>query len=166
MFNGIHEANVAVTFPSYCNCSTPLPPGWGSGLVVAWMQLSTACGRCPCGWSRRAPLAEVVLKDRWPPASSGAGPAPPPSHLRAPDQAAVVGVRDAADTLLTAPGSLGVLDWAVDRVLALGHRHMPAVGWSSSVLTIRSVLTGSPPTTRRSPATFCQPLWRGRRSAW
>jgi len=33
----------------------------------------------------------------------------------------VVGTRDEADTLLTAPGSLGVLDRAVDRVVALGH---------------------------------------------
>ncbi len=33
----------------------------------------------------------------------------------------MVGTRDEADTLLTAPGSLGVLDRAVDRVVALGH---------------------------------------------
>lgn len=73
------------------------------------------------GWSRRAPLADVVLWERWPPEDSVGAPGAPPSHLRGPDQSAVVGVRDAADTLLTPPGSLGALDRAVDRVLALGH---------------------------------------------
>ncbi|MGB8650477.1 MAG: nicotinate-nucleotide--dimethylbenzimidazole phosphoribosyltransferase [Mycobacteriales bacterium] len=43
------------------------------------------------------------------------------SRLRAPAQPAVVGARDEADRLLTPPGSLGVLDRAVDRVVALGH---------------------------------------------
>lgn len=54
-----------------------------------------------------------------------AGSPPPPSHLRAPDPHAVVAVRDAADSLLTAPGSLGALDRAVDRVLALGRGKGP-----------------------------------------
>lgn len=76
------------------------------------------------GWSRRSPLADVVLSERWPPADSAGAPGAPPSHLRGPDQHAVVGVRDAADTLLTPPGSLGTLDRAVDRVLALGHRDL------------------------------------------
>ena len=47
-----------------------------------------------------------------------AGPEP---RLRAPDQHAVVAAHDAADRLLTPPGSLGVLDRAVDRVVALGR---------------------------------------------
>ena len=38
----------------------------------------------------------------------------------APNQAAVVAARDQADRLLSAPGSLGVLGKAVDRVVALG----------------------------------------------
>ena len=40
-----------------------------------------------------------------------------------PDQDAVVSVRDERDRLLTTPGSLGVLDRAVDRSAALRHPH-------------------------------------------
>lgn len=43
----------------------------------------------------------------------------PTSHLRAPDQAHVVGARDRSDDLLTVPGSLGVLDSVLDRITAL-----------------------------------------------
>lgn len=68
------------------------------------------------GWSQRAPLADVVLRERWP----GAGePSPPPSRLAPPPQAAVVAARDTGDDLLTPVGSLGVLDRAVDRLLAV-----------------------------------------------
>jgi nicotinate-nucleotide--dimethylbenzimidazole phosphoribosyltransferase len=38
----------------------------------------------------------------------------------------VVTARDAADRLLTPPGSLGVLDRTVDKVVALGHRDLPS----------------------------------------
>jgi nicotinate-nucleotide--dimethylbenzimidazole phosphoribosyltransferase len=69
------------------------------------------------GWSRRLPLADVVFEERWP----GKGPTPPPSRLAAPDPAAVVAAHDSGDALLTPPGSLGVLDRAVDRVLAAGR---------------------------------------------
>ena len=43
----------------------------------------------------------------------------PPPTSRVPDQRAVVAGRDTGDDLLTVPGSLGVLDAAVNRVLAL-----------------------------------------------
>lgn len=69
------------------------------------------------GWSERQPLDDVVLSERW----DTAAPDAPPSRLRAPDPAKVVNTRDDADGLLTPPGSLGVLDRAVDRVVALGH---------------------------------------------
>jgi nicotinate-nucleotide--dimethylbenzimidazole phosphoribosyltransferase len=68
------------------------------------------------GWSQRAPLDEVVMSERWP--SSG-GPPQPASHLAGPEPVAVVAGRDTGDDLLTVPGSLGVLDTAVNRVLAL-----------------------------------------------
>jgi nicotinate-nucleotide--dimethylbenzimidazole phosphoribosyltransferase len=68
------------------------------------------------GWSRRLPLDDVILAERWP--SDGA-PARPASHLAGPDQRAVVAGRDTGDDLLTVPGSLGVLDTAVNRTLAL-----------------------------------------------
>ncbi|SHH10077.1 cob(II)yrinic acid a,c-diamide reductase [Jatrophihabitans endophyticus] len=69
------------------------------------------------GWSQRVPLADVVLHERWP--AAGAAPEPPPSYLAAPDPAAVVAARDTGDDLLAAPGSLGVLDATIDRVVAL-----------------------------------------------
>jgi len=69
------------------------------------------------GWSQRMPLEEVVLAERWP---SAGGPARPVSHLAGPDPSAVVAGRDAGDDLLTVPGSLGILDATVNRVLALG----------------------------------------------
>jgi nicotinate-nucleotide--dimethylbenzimidazole phosphoribosyltransferase len=68
------------------------------------------------GWSHRLPLDDVVIAERWP--SSGQ-PARPASHLAGPDQRAVVAGRDTGDDRLTVPGSLGVLDDAVNRVLAL-----------------------------------------------
>ena len=94
--------------------------------TLGWLCLGWPDERPPspglerAGWSRRAPLSDVVLHERWPDEQGGAGPPSPPSHLQAPDQRAVVAVRDAADRLLTPPSSLGALDRAVDRVLALG----------------------------------------------
>jgi nicotinate-nucleotide--dimethylbenzimidazole phosphoribosyltransferase len=94
-------------------------------VTLGWLCLGWPDERPPApglervGWSKRVPLEDVVLAERWPVNDGGVGPTPPRSHLRAPGQQAVVGVRDAADRLLTPPGSLGVLDRAVDRVLAL-----------------------------------------------
>jgi nicotinate-nucleotide--dimethylbenzimidazole phosphoribosyltransferase len=89
--------------------------GW---LCLGWPdERPPAPGLERAAWSRRLPLADVVLADRWPDADVP----PPPSRLRAPEPTAVVGARDAADRLLTAPGSLGLLDRAVDRAAALGH---------------------------------------------
>ncbi len=52
-------------------------------------------------------------------AADTASPAPR-SLLVPPTQAAVVAAHDSGDRILTAPGSLGVLDRAIDRILALG----------------------------------------------
>lgn len=102
--------------------------GLPDGVVtLGWLCLGWPDERPPepglqrAGWSRRLPLEQVVLEERWPAADE---PAPPPSHLRAPDQRAVVGARDGTDVLLTPPGSLGVLDRALDRAVALGHTHL------------------------------------------
>ncbi len=100
--------------------------GW---LCLGWPdERPPAPGLERAGWSRRQPLSDVVLYERWDqsPAtdtsSTDAAPsgetAPPISRLRAPAGVDVVSARDAADTLLTPPGSLGVLDRCVDRVEA------------------------------------------------
>jgi nicotinate-nucleotide--dimethylbenzimidazole phosphoribosyltransferase len=72
----------------------------------------------------------VILPERWP----ATEPSPPASHLAlsqhppqltrssllaGPDQRSVVAGRDSGDDLLNVPGSLGVLDATVNRVLAL-----------------------------------------------
>lgn len=97
--------------------------GW---LCLGWPdERNVAPGLERAGWSRRQPLADVVLTDRWPSTAAPEAPVsrlhPVPPSLHAPTQAQVVGVRDAADQLLTPPGSLGALDRAVDRALALGR---------------------------------------------
>jgi nicotinate-nucleotide--dimethylbenzimidazole phosphoribosyltransferase len=92
--------------------------GW---LCLGWPdERPPAPGLERAGWSQRQPLEQVVLTDRW------SETAPPVSHLRAPAQREVVGTRDEADRLLTPPGSLGVLDRAVDRAVALGHADLEA----------------------------------------
>ncbi len=96
-----------------------LPPGVET---LGWLCLGWPDERPPepglerAGWSARQPLSDVVLWERW----DEEGPLPPASHLHAPEPASVVGARDAADVLLTPPGSLGALDRAVDRMAALG----------------------------------------------
>ncbi len=90
--------------------------GW---LCLGWPdERPPAPGLERAGWSRRLPLADVVLRDRWP---ADDAPAAPASHLRAPAPADVVLTRDDADRMLTPPGSLGVLDRAVDRAVSLGR---------------------------------------------
>lgn len=96
-----------------------LPPGVET---LGWLCLGWPDERPPApglerrGWSRRVPLDDVVMAEQWPAAGE---PSLPVSHLAGPDQAAVVAGRDSGDDLLTVPGSLGVLDAAVNRVLAL-----------------------------------------------
>ncbi|GAB3879197.1 5,6-dimethylbenzimidazole synthase [Terrabacter terrigena] len=87
--------------------------------TLGWLCLGWPDERPPepglerAGWSRRLPLEQVVMRERWTERDA------PTSHLRAPDQADVVGARDRSDDLLTVPGSLGVLDAVLDRVTAL-----------------------------------------------
>jgi len=75
----------------------------------------TAPGLERFGWSKRQPLTDLVMTDRW---QSASAPKPPRSRVQAPAQRAVVDARDHADELLTPAGSLGVLDKALDRVIA------------------------------------------------
>ena len=81
-------------------------------VTLGWLCLGWPDERPPApglerhGWSRRMPLADVVLADRWPEAEAPAAP----DDRSAPDKRADrVRARDAEDRLLAAPGSLGLL---------------------------------------------------------
>jgi len=97
-------------------------------VALGWLCLGWPDERPPepglerAGWSKRQPLHDVVVRDRWP-ADDGSGPAPAPprSRLRAPGPDAVVAARDDVDAALTPLGSLGILDRAVDRAMAAGR---------------------------------------------
>lgn len=91
--------------------------GW---LCVGWPdELPPGPGLERRAWSSKLPLDDVILHERWPAESDA--PAPPVSHLRSPDQVHTVAATDDADELLTTPGSLGVLDRALDRIVAAGR---------------------------------------------
>ncbi|WEV78555.1 5,6-dimethylbenzimidazole synthase [Janibacter cremeus] len=99
--------------------------GLPEGVVtLGWLCLGWPDERPPspglerAAWSRRTPLDEVVIRDRWP-ADEGA-PRQPVSHLRAPAGERLVSATDAADELLSPPESLGVLDRALNRAVAVG----------------------------------------------
>ncbi len=99
--------------------------GLPDGVVtLGWMCLGWPDERPPspglerAAWSRKTPLEQVVLRERWP--ADEAAPEQPVSHLRGPEAERLVGATDAADELLSPPESLGVLDRALNRVLAVG----------------------------------------------
>lgn len=99
--------------------------GLPEGVVtLGWLCLGWPDERPPepglqrAGWSTKTPLADVVLQERW----SERAPAQPVSHLRGPDEHRLVAATDDADDLLAPPDSLGVLDRALNRVVALGDR--------------------------------------------
>lgn len=104
--------------------------------TLGWLCLGWPDERPPepglqrAGWSQRLPLDQVVMSERWPEDDQApppsylapeSQPGPPPPQFAAPAAGAVVGARDSGDRLLAAPGSLGILDTMVNRVLALGH---------------------------------------------
>lgn len=120
--HGLGMGWVTLFEPAELQALLGLPEGV---VTLGWLCLGWPDERPPfpglerAGWSRRLPLDEVVMRERW------AEAAPPVSHLRAPVQAAVVSARDRADDLLTVPGSLGVLDTVLDRLGALAVHDGP-----------------------------------------
>ncbi len=99
--------------------------GLPKGVVtLGWLCLGWPDERPPspglerAAWSRKAPMSEIVMRDRWP--ADEAAPEQPVSHLRGPEPERLVTATDAADELLSPPESLGVLDRALNRVLAVG----------------------------------------------
>lgn len=99
--------------------------GLPEGVVtLGWLCLGWPDERPPspglerAAWSKKTPLEQVVIRDRWP--ADESAPQQPVSHLRGPEPERLVGATDAADELLSPPDSLGVLDRALNRVLAVG----------------------------------------------
>jgi nicotinate-nucleotide--dimethylbenzimidazole phosphoribosyltransferase len=78
------------------------------------------------GWSERLPVDDLLIWERWPGPAGGPVPVPPASRLAMPAQQAVVAAHDSGDRTLTPPGSLGILDRGVDKVLALVGSSRPA----------------------------------------
>ncbi|REF29478.1 5,6-dimethylbenzimidazole synthase [Calidifontibacter indicus] len=88
--------------------------GW---LCVGWPdERPPAPGLERAAWSRKAPLDDVVLQERWP--HDSAPPAPPTSHLRGPAPGRRVDGTDDTDRLLSPPEALGALDRALNLVRA------------------------------------------------
>uniref|UniRef100_UPI000DEFDC9A 5,6-dimethylbenzimidazole synthase n=1 Tax=Janibacter anophelis TaxID=319054 RepID=UPI000DEFDC9A len=93
-------------------------------VTLGWLCLGWPDERPPspglerAAWSKKTPLEQVVVRDRWP--VDEMAPQQPVSHLRGPEPTRLVGATDAADELLSPPESLGVLDRALNRVLAVG----------------------------------------------
>lgn len=99
--------------------------GLPEGVVtLGWLCLGWPDERPPSpglertAWSKKMPLEQVVLHGRWP--ADEHAPQQPVSHLRGPEPTRLVRATDAADELLSPPESLGVLDRALNRVLAVG----------------------------------------------
>ncbi len=99
--------------------------GLPEGVVtLGWLCLGWPDERPPSpglertAWSKKMPLEQVVLHGRWP--ADERAPQQPVSHLRGPEPTRLVRATDAADELLSPPESLGVLDRALNRVLAIG----------------------------------------------
>lgn len=95
--------------------------GW---LCIGWPdERPPAPGLERHGWSRRLPLDDVLLRERWP---ATAEPATPRDRARD-TGAARVRARDDEDRLLAAPGSLGLLGDTLIRVQAAGVGDEPGV---------------------------------------
>lgn len=137
--HGLGLGWVTLFDPAELSALLGLPDGV---VTLGWLCLGWPDERLPApglerhGWSRRRPLAEVVLRDRWPGAAPPAAPddraalvAEPRDGAAAPGAsrdgaAAAVGgarvlARDAEDRLLAAPGSLGLLGDTLLRVEAV-----------------------------------------------
>ncbi|KGN36813.1 5,6-dimethylbenzimidazole synthase [Knoellia subterranea] len=116
---------------------------------MGWMCLGWPDERPPtpglerAAWSKRLPLEDVVMEDRWFENVDAWAPTAPVSHLgaahvgdgthaghvaQALPAESLVAATDTADGLLSPAESLGVLDRVVSRVEALGRGVMPLTG--------------------------------------
>lgn len=104
-----------------------VPMGW---LCMGWPdERPPAPGLERAAWSKRLPLDDVVMHDRWQPDNgASSAPAAPVSHLDPLPPESIVSATDDADNLLAPPESLGILDRVVSRVEALGRGKSPLTG--------------------------------------
>lgn len=99
-----------------------VPMGW---MCLGWPdERPPSPGLERAAWSKRMPLGDVVMHDRWEREDTEA----PVSHLDHLPQQSLVSATDDADGLLAPPESLGVLDRVVSRIEALGRGRMPLGG--------------------------------------
>jgi nicotinate-nucleotide--dimethylbenzimidazole phosphoribosyltransferase len=94
-------------------------------LCVGWPdERPSRPGLEAAGWSSRTPVADVVMRERWredlPPAGAaraGAG---------GPDRLGAIRARDRLDRLVKPAGSLGVLEWVIERWAQITGQAPPA----------------------------------------
>lgn len=141
--------------------------------TLGWLCLGWPDERPPspglerAAWSRRLPLQDVVLHDRWPADGepvpprfhAGVGVAarvpaspegPAPGTLVGPDRERLVRATDEGDRLLSPPESLGLLDRVLNRLVAIGGSELsggclvmvgadhPVTTWGVSAFPTRS----------------------------
>jgi nicotinate-nucleotide--dimethylbenzimidazole phosphoribosyltransferase len=75
------------------------------------------------GWSARAPLEQVVMRERWRGAEDGR---PTGGKPAGPDRAAAIAARDRSDRLVKPAGSLGALESLVERWASIAGEPPPA----------------------------------------
>jgi nicotinate-nucleotide--dimethylbenzimidazole phosphoribosyltransferase len=89
-------------------------------LCVGWPdERPSRPGLEAAGWSSRTPLAAVVMRERWPaddpPELPTAGSTAPAAHPPGPDRINGIKARDRLDLLVKPAGSLGLLEWVIER---------------------------------------------------
>jgi nicotinate-nucleotide--dimethylbenzimidazole phosphoribosyltransferase len=97
-------------------------------LCVGWPdERPSRPGLEAAGWAGRAPLAGVVMRERWqvsddPPESAPAAFPPAGPRTPGPDMNGAIKARDRLDRLVKPAGSLGRLEWVIERWAAITGR--------------------------------------------
>jgi nicotinate-nucleotide--dimethylbenzimidazole phosphoribosyltransferase len=89
-------------------------------LCVGWPdERPSRPGLEAAGWSSRTPLAAIVMRERWRsddlPEPRAADFSAPPAHPPGPDRISAIKARDRLDLLVKPAGSLGLLEWVIER---------------------------------------------------
>jgi nicotinate-nucleotide--dimethylbenzimidazole phosphoribosyltransferase len=90
-------------------------------LCVGWPdERPSRPGLESAGWSRRMPLEDVVMEERW------SGELEPADPTPLPNRAAAIAARDRSDRLVKPGGSLGALETLIERWAAIAGAPPPA----------------------------------------